>query len=112
MTVYVDDMLAKYARMIMSHMIADSDQELHAMADTIGVSRKWWQTPVQSNTSHYDIAQSKKELALKNGAVQITQRQAAAMSYRRKVEGDLGKPEDAEQWLKHHFRSRKEAQTL
>lgn len=70
MTVYVDNMEAKYGRMIMCHMLADSDEELHAMADLIGVDRKWHQKPGTTH-SHYDICKSKKELAIKYGAVQI-----------------------------------------
>ena len=41
MTVYVDDMKAKFGRMIMCHMIADTDEELHTMASKIGVKLKW-----------------------------------------------------------------------
>ena len=44
MTVYVDDMKADFApshrpgrKYILSHMIADTEEELHAMADKIGV---------------------------------------------------------------------------
>lgn len=43
MTVYVDDMRAKYGRLVLCHMIATADADLHAMADRIGVSRRWWQ---------------------------------------------------------------------
>ena len=32
-TVYVDDMNAAYGCMKMSHMLADTDDELHAMAE-------------------------------------------------------------------------------
>ena len=56
MTVYVDDMRANYGRMVMCHMIADTDAELHAMAAKIGVQRKWWQSPEKTSGSHYDIA--------------------------------------------------------
>ncbi len=48
MTVYVDDMQAQYGRMKMCHMIADTDEELHAMADLIGIARKWWQSPAKT----------------------------------------------------------------
>lgn len=39
--VYVDDMYAQFGRMKMCHMIADTTTELNAMADSIGVQRKW-----------------------------------------------------------------------
>jgi Protein of unknown function (DUF4031) len=67
MTVYVDDMRAPYGRMIMCHMIADSDVELHAMAAKIGVARRWHQAPPR-HASHYDIALSKRAAAIAAGA--------------------------------------------
>lgn len=100
MTVYVDDMRAGYGRMVMCHMLADTDDELHAMADRIGVSRRWWQSPEKTSGSHYDIALSKRALAVQAGAVQVTQRQAAAMNCRRRVTGSLGDPAEAVQWLR------------
>lgn len=66
MTVYVDGMAAKFGRMIMCHMLADTVEELHEMADRIGVNRKWFQN---HGTPHYDISLSKKAAALLNGAV-------------------------------------------
>ena len=68
--VYVDDMRAPYGRMVMCHMLADSDEELHAMADRIGVQRKWHQK-AGTYRSHYDIALTKRALAVKFGAVEI-----------------------------------------
>lgn len=96
MTVYVDDYAAKYGRMIMYHMIADTDAELHEMAARIGVARRWWQAP--PHDSHYDIAKGKRALAIQAGAVPITDRQAATMVRRRRVTGSLGAPEDAMRW--------------
>src|SRR5690242_2499688 len=82
MSVYVDDMckypLGRYGRMKMSHMIADTEDELHAMADAIGVARRWYQG------DHYDIAMSKRELAIQNGARAITLKQLACMAALRK----------------------------
>ncbi len=102
MTVYVDDMEAAYGRMKMCHMLADTDEELHAMADTIGVQRKWWQAPPKHD-SHYDIALSKRALAVKAGAILITWRQAGAMNARRRNTGKLGDPNTAVDWLKEHI---------
>ena len=54
MTVYVDDMyttqLGRFERMKMSHMIADTEEELHEMAQKIGLKREWYQG------DHYDVA--------------------------------------------------------
>ena len=53
----------------MSHMGADSLDELHEMAATIGLDARWFQA---SRLPHYDVCQSKRSLALKHGAVEIT----------------------------------------
>lgn len=107
MAVYVDDMNAQYGRMKMSHLLADSNDELHAMAEKIGVARKWWQSPEKTSGSHYDIALSKKALAIQFGAIEITWKQAGAMNSRRRVTGELGKPEEAVQWLKEYMEERR-----
>jgi Protein of unknown function (DUF4031) len=100
MTVYVDDFSAPYRRMFMSHMIADTEAELHAMADRIGVQRRWFQY------DHYDISKGKRELAVRYGAVEITVKQAAGMRRRQQVEGHCGKPEEAWDWLKEYSNAR------
>lgn len=69
MTVYVDDVRHLFGRMMMCHMWADSLDELLAMADRIGVARKWLQRPPKASWVHFDIALAKKALALKAGAV-------------------------------------------
>lgn len=95
MTVYVDDMRAGYGRLVMCHMLATTDEELHAMAERIGVARKWWQSPEKTSGSHYDIALSKRALAVRAGAVEITWRQAGEMNLARRVTGVLLPPGDA-----------------
>lgn len=74
MTVYVDDMYAPYGRMRMCHMIADSRGELDAMADQIGVARRWIQA-VGSYREHYDVSMAARRKAVALGAIEITQRQ-------------------------------------
>lgn len=77
MTVYVDDVRHQFGRMVMCHMWADSDAELLAMADRIGVQRKWIQGhPTLSQPRfrgaswvHFDIALAKKAKAIAAGAV-------------------------------------------
>jgi len=102
MSVYVDNMRAKFGRMIMCHMLADTDAELHAMADQIGVCRRWHQAPPKHD-SHYDIALLKRTRAVKNGAIEITLRQASSMNLRRRLTGNLGSPESAEEWAQEYF---------
>lgn len=86
MTVYVDDMhkrpMGQFGRMKMCHMIADSTEELVAMAMKIGVNPKWIQAEGTSR-EHFDIAMSKRALAVKAGAVEITMRQAAEITRKR-----------------------------
>lgn len=69
MSVYVDNASNRYGRMLMCHMWADTLDELLAMADAIGVQRKWLQQPPKASWVHFDIAQSKRALAIANGAI-------------------------------------------
>jgi len=83
------------------------------MAAKIGVARKWWQSPEKKSGSHYDICLSKKALAIQYGAIEITCRQAGAMNSRRRVRCQLGKPEDAEEWVqKFREKQKKKKQKL
>lgn len=106
MAVYVDDMRAPFGRLIMCHMLADTDDELHAMADLIGVARRWHQAPPRHD-SHYDIALSKRALAVRHGAIEVTLREAGAMNSFRRFHGRLGTPAEAMAWrlAKRHERT-------
>lgn len=70
MTVYVDNMRARYGRMIMCHMWSDSRDELFEMVDKIGVERRWIQMPPKASWEHFDISMTKRKLAVENGAVE------------------------------------------
>lgn len=83
MSVYVDDASHKLGAMTMCHMMADTPEELRAMAEMIGVSVRWIQrkdTPAE----HLDVSRPKRELAVENGAIEITQREMASMRAERK----------------------------
>lgn len=103
MTVYVDNMheskLGSFGRMKMSHMIADTTEELLAMADRIGVQRKWLQYPGTSK-EHFDIALCKRSLAVAAGAVEIDMLQTSAMCRRRRETGELGPADEAVEWVR------------
>jgi len=109
MTVYVDDMyrhpIGQFGRMKMSHLIADTREELLACVKAIGVKAKWIQH-YDTSGEHFDIAMSKRLAAVKWGAVPITYRQCAMMCARRKVEGVLGAPAEAEAWFDAYGSSR------
>jgi hypothetical protein len=86
MAVYVDDMyklsLGQFGRMKMSHLVADTKEELLQMVDNIGVQRKWIQkedTPFE----HFDICMSKRTLAIKHGAIEISYRELGKMTWER-----------------------------
>lgn len=76
MSVYVDDFRGEFGRMVMCHMVADTEAELHAMADRIGVARRWYQG------DHYDICLSKRALAVKHGAQEVEPIDAAQIRRR------------------------------
>jgi hypothetical protein len=73
MVVYVDSAKNTLGRMKMSHMSADTVEELHAMAEQIGLKREWFQD--HSRYPHYDVSQSKRKLAVKAGAIEVSSRQ-------------------------------------
>lgn len=73
MTVYVDELLG-WGRIPgggrathWCHLMSDSIDELHAMADKIGLKREWFQVS-KSGIPHYDITPSRRALAVKAGA--------------------------------------------
>lgn len=87
MAVYVDDMykstMGSFGRMKMSHLIADSQKELLEFVDKIGVQRKWIQE-MDTPREHFDIALSKRKLAVENGAIEITMRELCSITSKRK----------------------------
>lgn len=98
MTVYVDDMyrypLGQFRGMRMSHMIADTEAELHGMAAAIGMQRHWYQG------DHYDLNEERRAAAIRAGALPITLRQCAVMAgHRRRHGGPLPSLEEADLML-------------
>lgn len=69
MAVYVDYARIPFRGMLMCHMFADSREELHAMADRIGLRREWFQKG--ASLEHYDVSLTKRLLAIKCGAVAV-----------------------------------------
>lgn len=81
--VYIDSLNAKFGRMIMCHMMADTTEELLQMADKINVQRKWLQDPGTAK-EHFDICLSKKKLAIeKFGAKEVGFKEIANLMERK-----------------------------
>lgn len=80
MSVYVDEAIYPYGRMKMCHMVADSITELHAMADKIGIKRRWFQS--QARHPHYDICKAKRQLAIEHGAQAVDTRKVIEVALR------------------------------
>lgn len=91
MAVYVDDMylspIGQFGRMKMSHMAADSTEELFAMADRIGVARHWIQHP-GTDKEHFDIAQGKRLQAIRAGAIPVSMRTLCKRPWSRPAPAD------------------------
>lgn len=51
------------------HLIADSDEELHAFAARLGMKRSWFQESVSG--PHYDLTARRRVLAVKLGAAEL-----------------------------------------
>lgn len=73
MAVYVDAAVHPFGRMLMCHMVADTHDELVAMADRIGVQRKWIQARGTCR-EHFDICKAKRALAISAGAIEVERR--------------------------------------
>lgn len=89
MAVYVDDMEAKFGRMVMCHMVADTSEELLTMADKIGVARSWIQK-AGTYQEHFDIAKSKRALAVQAGAIEIGRQRLGEILQQRRATSTQG----------------------
>lgn len=83
MSVYVDSMKAPFRGMVMCHMVADTAEELLAMADRIELNRKWLQFP-GTFREHFDIGLAKKLRALHAGAIEVTKSQLGEILQRKR----------------------------
>lgn len=55
-------------------MISDTEEELHAMAQGIGMKREWFQGP-PNHFPHYDLSPRKQHIAIKKGAKLVGRRE-------------------------------------
>lgn len=54
-----------------SHLTADTDEELHAMAELLGLRREYHQPSPAHSRSHYDVTERKRKQAIRFGAIAV-----------------------------------------
>lgn len=79
------------------HMYADSLEELHAMAQEIGLKRSWFQD--HRMLAHYDLTPFMRQRAIRKGAIAQTRREAVEKWRSLRTTPD---------WLKKLFRKAEE----
>lgn len=92
MPVYVDCARIPYTppgkrELLMSHMVATSLEELHHMADAIGLKRAWFQN---RETPHYDVCWKLRGKALSEGAIEVTKAEMADLCRQWRIAKDTG----------------------
>lgn len=90
MPVYVDFARIPFRDMQMCHMVADSLDELHHMADQIGMLRIWFQA---KSFPHYDLSQPRRQSAVEFGAVEVDRRELVTVMRRWRSEARAGERE-------------------
>lgn len=70
MAVYVDDAVTLWRGQRWAHLMADTLQELHAMAAQLGLPRRAFQD--KPSGAHYDVTVELRERALRLGVIAIS----------------------------------------
>lgn len=70
MSVYVDDAVHAWRGQRWAHLMADTLEELHAMAQQLGIPRRAFQN--KTSGAHYDVTADLREDAIRLGAVPIS----------------------------------------
>lgn len=70
MAVYVDDPVTLWRGQRWAHLMADTLDELHAMATQLGIPLRAFQD--RPSGAHYDVSANAREQALRLGAVAIS----------------------------------------
>lgn len=79
MAVYVDDAIWPWRGRRWCHLVADSEEELHAFGARLGLRRSWFQQrPGRPWQDHYDLHEVAREVAIALGAQPISGREMAA----------------------------------
>jgi hypothetical protein len=89
MTVYVDDAVHLWRGRRWAHLMADTLDELHAMAERLEIPRRAFQN--KTSGAHYDVPSDLRERAIELGATAISRHrdrtQVRAVIARAKAQG-------------------------
>ena len=66
------------------HLLADSRDELHAMAEALGIPRRYFQD--HAWRWHHDLPAPLRPRAIELGAIEVTMHEVAALLRRRRAE--------------------------
>ena len=90
MSLYVDHLRIPFGRMKMSHLMADTKEELLRAAGALRLKRSWLQHEDQPK-EHFDVSESKRKLAIDwLGAVPITGRELVEIVRRKRTGPETG----------------------
>lgn len=96
MAVYVDDLRVAHSQEPQArragarqghrwcHMMADTEQELLAFAERLGLKREWYQG------DHFDLLPSRRSRAVALGAIEVSSRDLVALRRRNRPAGRAG----------------------
>ncbi len=84
MAIYVDNERIPWRGKLWCHLVADSLDELHAFAASLGLKRAWFQG--KASYPHYDVTTGVRERALEIGAIAAGKTQMLASARNMKNE--------------------------
>jgi hypothetical protein len=76
-SVYVDDAVHPWRGQRWAHLMADTLEELHAMAQRLGIPRRAFQN--KTSGAHYDVTVDLREDAIRLGAIPISRHRDRAL---------------------------------
>jgi hypothetical protein len=72
MSAYVDSLQNWGWRLGRSaHLIADTLDELHSVAQAIGLRRAWFQASPPATIDHYDLTEARRAVAIRMGCIEL-----------------------------------------
>jgi hypothetical protein len=88
LAIYVDRAIWERWDRRWCHLLADDDQadDLHAFAAAIGCARERFQSKARRPwVDHYDIDETRRDLALEHGAIELTRREVCELIARKRA---------------------------